>query len=373
MRRGRILILLAFILLLGALALFLLLRGLGGGAPAEPEAEGTPAPFPGGEAQIVIAAQDISRGAEIPSDGVILSPFPADFVVETMVTDLEQVIGRRARMDIARGVPITTGMITEEAGDLLGTGSDAAIAIPSGYTAISIPMTRLSGVAFALRDGDQVDVIIAMTLVDLDPDFQTILPNETGIIMGAGGTEEFPAPTITSPVDVGDVDTLGRVIVDEETEQLIYVVPSERQRPRLVTQRLIENATVLHVGTFPLPEEELAGEVVPVPEQGVGAPPPEGQQAAPPEPPKPDVVTLIVSPQDALALNWAMKAGADLILTLRGPDDGTTTETTSVTLQYLVENYGIAVPSKLPYGIEPRIDAPVQPVLPNDVEPATTP
>ena len=105
MRRGRIFILLALILLLGAVAVFFVLRGLGpGDAPEEgppPEEEVLR------DAEIVIAAQDIARGAEIPTDGVIVSPYPAEYLVETMLTDPEQVIGRRARMEIARGVPIT--------------------------------------------------------------------------------------------------------------------------------------------------------------------------------------------------------------------------------------------------------------------------
>jgi CheY-like chemotaxis protein len=83
-------------------------------------------------------------------------------------------------------------------------------------------------------------------------------------------------------------------------------------------------------------------------------------------PAAPDIVTLIVTPQDALTINWAMKSGVDLVLTLRGPKDDTTTETTSVTLNYLVDNYNITVPSKLPYGLEPRLTTPINPVLPND-------
>jgi len=37
-----------------------------------------------------------------------------------------------------------------------------------------------------------------------------------------------------------------------------------------------------------------------------------------------------------------------------------------VTLQYLVQSYSITVPSRLPYGLTPRLDEVVEPVLPND-------
>lgn len=364
MRRGRIFILLALILLLGAAAAFLVLTQLGGGSGVGPAAEPTEGPAFGGEAQVVIAAQDISRGSVIPEDGVILSPFPGDYVVETMVTDVEQVVGRRARMDIARGVPVTERMVTEQAGDLLGAGSDASIAIPPGFTAISIPMNRFSGVAYALRSGDQVDVLVSMLMLDVDPDFQTTLPNETAILVSPDG--QVLTATGASSVDSGEEGTsasaaeglpFGRVATEEETGQQMYLLPVGQQRPRLVSQRLISNATVLQVGEFEL-EEEAEQAAQDQQAEGAGAPTQQQQaQEAQQAPQRPDIVTLIVTPQDALALKWALQAGSDLTLTLRGPGDETGEPTTSVTLQYLLDNYSIAVPPRISQSTEPRLQA----------------
>ena len=369
MRRGRLLILVAIILLLGVAAAFLFLRRAGGGSGGAVQA--TPAALD--RQNVVIAAQDISRGAVIPENGVILAPFPADAVVETMITgDVTQVIGRYARQDIARGLPVTTGMITDEAGDLLGTGSTASVAIPPGYTAIAVPMNRLSGVAYALRDGDRVDVIGTMLMVDLDADFQTILPNSSMILLGNNtapltgyACQEVKASEKGLECINPEPPPFARVDTEETTGTQLYAKPAESQRPRLVTQRLVENATVLHVGSFPVPGAESQAAIGAQAAAPVGAPPQTTPQAST-GPKAPDIVTLIVTPQDALTINWAMKSGVDLVLTLRGPKDDTTTETTSVTLNYLVENYNITVPSKLPYGIEPRLSTPIKPVLPND-------
>ncbi|HET7012188.1 MAG TPA: Flp pilus assembly protein CpaB [Anaerolineales bacterium] len=369
MRRGRLLIMLAFILLMGVAAVYLVLRRLS--APPTTTGEGTPvAPD---VAFIVIAAQDISRGSVIPPDAVITAPFPADSVVETMLTDTGQAVGYRARMDIARGLPVTQNMITLTPGDVLATGSDAALVIPPGMTAISIPISRLSSVGYALRDGDQVDVLASFLIVDLDPDFQTILPNETLALIGADGVNL--TAFLCTEVKAGErglecinpaPPPFGRLDVEAESQQPLFAKPRESQRPRLVTQRLIDYATVLHIGTFTLEEEEQAASAVPVPAQGVGAPGAPPQQTTTVTIRPPDIVTLIVTPQDALALNWAVKSGVDLELTLRSPGDTTVEDTTSVTLQYLVDNYDIAIPSKLSYGVEPRIDKIVPPVLPND-------
>lgn len=378
MRRGRIFILLALILLLGAVAAYMVLTRLGGGGGGGPSAQATEGPSFGGEAQIVIAAQDISRGAVIPTDGVILSPFPADFVVETMITDLNQVVGKRARMDIARGVPVTERMVTEQSGDLLGTGSEASIAIPPGMTAITVPMDRFSGVAYALQDGDAVDVIISLLMVDIDPEFQSLLPDKTAILVSQTG-EVLTASGATN-VDTGAEGTsasspeplpYGRIDTEENTGQQLYLLPDGVQRPRLVSQRLITNATVLRVGEFPLEEEQPAAAATPAP---AGAPPQQQQaQQAAQAPSKPDVVTLIVQPQDALALKWALRAGADLTLTLRAPGDDTQIDTTSVTLQFLLDNYNISVPSKVPYGLEPRLEADARKWVPSQSTGAPAP
>jgi len=178
MRRGRVFILFALILLVGAVAAFLV---IGGAGTDEPDEVAVPTPI--GEAEIVIAAQNIARGSLIPPEAVITSPFPADYKVETMLDDPGKVIGKRARMDIARGVPITENMITDKAGDLLPVGSDASIAIPQGFTAIAIPMDRFSGIAFAMRAGDQVDVLVSMLLIDVDTEFQSDLPNQTMLLI----------------------------------------------------------------------------------------------------------------------------------------------------------------------------------------------
>jgi pilus assembly protein CpaB len=356
-----------------AVYLFIVKAGQGGGGGGEAT------PIAIDRQNVVIAAQDISRGAVIPENGVILAPFPADAVVETMITnDVKQVIGRYARQDIARGLPITTGMITKEAGDLLGTGSTASVAIPPGYTAIAVPMNRLSGVAYALRDGDNVDVIGTMLMVDLDADFQSILPNSSMILLGNNAAPLTGyACTEVKASEKGlecinpEPPPFARVDTEATTGTQLYAKPSESQRPRLVSQRLVENAIVLHVGSFTIQgAEDQAGIGAPA-APAAGAPPQTTPQVAT-GPVAPDIVTLIVTPQDALTINWAIKSGVDLVLTLRGPKDDSTTETTSVTLKYLVDNYNITVPTKLPYGLEPRLTLPVSPVLPND-KPAAVP
>jgi pilus assembly protein CpaB len=53
---------------------------------------------------------------------------------------------------------------------------------------------------------------------------------------------------------------------------------------------------------------------------------------------------------------------------MRAAEDDSRVDIEAVTLQYLLDEYNIPVPAKLPFGTQPRIDGQlVPPVLQNDV------
>ena len=62
-------------------------------------------------------------------------------------------------------------------GTVAAGGPEWASNIPQGMTAIAIPTSRLESVAFGVRDGAHVDVSACFLFVDVDPSFQTELPN----------------------------------------------------------------------------------------------------------------------------------------------------------------------------------------------------
>ena len=103
-------------------------------------------------------------------------------------------------------------------------------------------------------------------------------------------------------------------------------------------------------------EDEKPTEVAEQPEQ------PEQAQGTPtPEAPLPDFLSLVVTPQDAITLNYLLSSGAQLTLVLRNAGDDSRVQTQAVTLQYLLNQYNIPVPVRLPYSVEPRADEVVPP------------
>ena len=134
---------------------------------------------------------------------------------------------------------------------------------------------------------------------------------------------------------------------------------------------MLYDVEILQVGDFPLVEEEEAPAEVVDPAEAAAqidqtgqAPVATAEESAPVLPP--DVITIIVNPQDAVTLNYLLFSGAELTLALRasGADSITTTE--AAPLQFLLDVYNIPIPAKLPYGMNPRIDELVPPTLEND-------
>jgi Flp pilus assembly protein CpaB len=123
---------------------------------------------------IVITTQFIPRG-EVITQGVLAEiPFPKKELVEgTFITDMDNVIGKKAIYPLEPRMPITPSILL----DPVTGGSVAAFDVPVDKTALSIPIDREALIAYAPQAGDHVMVIGCMNLVDVDPEYQSILPN----------------------------------------------------------------------------------------------------------------------------------------------------------------------------------------------------
>lgn len=373
MRRGRIFIYLALILILGLGAAYIFILkspgGLGGtNQPSTPASQ---------QVSIIVASQNIPRGKLIGEGDLSTISIPVSSKIPSEFTDITLVIGQYAKSQIELGAIITASDLSPTAGSLADTGSPWSALIPPGMTAVTIPVSRLSAVGYGIQDGDHVNLIASMLLVDVDANYQTITPNLTagvlspnsdsffvGGAMIAGGTGTNVTAQSVSGLALSQQ---GRVELDPNFQYPFYIVPAENQRPRLVTQMVLQNVLVLHVGTFPLPGSSGVGAT------GAIATPVAGS-AAQATVEKPDIITLVVTPQEAVTLTYLLNSGTTMTLTLRGPsDDVSRVDTEAATLQYLLSQYRIPVPAKLPYSMEPRLDVIVPPVLPNDIVPTPAP
>jgi pilus assembly protein CpaB len=321
--------------------------------PAEPEGTPIPTATPIVFVDLVLAVQDLPRGFRITPNAVVLRPWPEQSAPFNAITNLEDVVNKIARTDIFREQPILTNMVVDDILDLARVGSDVAAILPEGLVAVSLPVDRLTSVANGIQDGDRVDLIISLLFVEVDEAFQSISPNNLTLFSVAeDGTITLQEGIQGRP----DSSTLGPVIVG----------PSERQRPRLVTQMTIQDAIVLHVGNFPA-DGRYIGVPTPTPVP-VSDDPDEESTPVPPTPtPARDIVTLGITRQDAVTITWYIEARVPVTLAIRAVNDTARTATTEVTLDYVMTTYGIELPGRRPYTIEPAIRSIRQLVADNQI------
>jgi len=330
MRRSRTLILLGIVLLLAAVAAFILFRpgDAGQGLPPEATVEPTPAvPM----VEIVVAAQKkIPRGRLITSDSVTLVEWPQNNVPPGAFASIEDVENRIARTDILYYQPLTDVMLTDDRGQLAAGGSYAALLIPNDKRAVALPIDQLSSVAYAIRPGDHVDVLASFWLLDVDRDGQY--------------------PTIPFNRNLVDELLAAGLEPSAAAQQALSSLQTATVFPRLSSQLILPDIEVLSLGDWVEP--------TPMPRFTPGAP----VEATPTTaavpgatptatPPRPNVVILMVDPQEALILQWLRESDAIIDLALRGATDRAPVGTTTVTLQYLFDSFNVTLPPKLDFTI----------------------
>jgi Flp pilus assembly protein CpaB len=300
---------------------------------------------------IVFVAQDIPAGTLITDDSVTTGPWPSTYPLPGLVTDKSQVVGKRARIDLRRGEPVFNSQLAESGSTVSDTASAMALKIKPGKVAIAVPMSRLSGVAYGIGNGDHVMVIASFMFINLDANFQTNVPNHMLLAaIDADGKITF--------VEISG----GRIFKESPLSDILlatYFVPVEAQRPRLTSSILVQDARVLSVGNANQSTTPIAP---------VATTPVPGQATTPTQVlTTPDILVIEVSPEEALAINFLIRLRADLTYALRSAGDTTVFTIPSMDLKRLMDDFKIDLPPSLAYGTSPRVDEPYIPVLGNDI------
>ncbi len=326
MNRSRVLILLGILLLVGALAVLVILPQTLAPQPAPEQ----PTPVPEIKTtEILVAAQNIPRGAIISADAIVPSKWPDDSLppADLIITSPDKVVGKIARTDILRGQPMLESLIAGDPKALAAQGSDASLFIPAGKVAMAFSVNKLSSVGYAIGAGDHVDVIVSFSVVEVD--------------------QEGQFPTVPFNRDLVDELVSAGLPAQDAVSRVLSKLDSAVIKPRLLSQLTLQNLEVLHVGEWPF------GGILPKttptlsPEQQVA----QAQAAAgtpTATPPRPDMIILLVDQQQALILQWLQQEGnIALNLVLRGAGDNAPVSTETVSYQYILTNFNITIPPKV--------------------------
>ncbi len=350
MQRGRLLIILAVILGLAVVGiiLFIVSQGIGGPQPAEDVTDGPvvdPRPTEIPTVDVIVALQPLPRGAEFVQGSIGPRAWPRNNVPPGAIALESETIGKVAKVQIFQGQPIVRDMLTDS-----GSGEDASFQIPPGRVAVAYPIDQQSSVAYAIQPGDFVDILTTAFFQDIDEEFQTRLPNKLSFVFTDLAGQE---------IEEGEGFFVLSQFLDEGRFQLFegdlpaIVFPSEAQIPRRVAQLTIQSAKIIRIGPWiqaavPTPAEGEDGEA-PVTEDGDGGVDSEESAPSPPST-LPSVVTIAVTPQDALVLLWLRKGSIETEMALRAAGEENADHLTeAVTLQYMLTRFNISVPPKIEF------------------------
>jgi Flp pilus assembly protein CpaB len=262
------------------------------------------------EGPVVVATADIPLSTRIRADQVDIKIVPIAGISVGAFSDVSQVIGQVARQPVTAGGQITATTLTGGA-----TGAIIDIDTPAGLRAIAVRVDQTSGVGTVIKTGDYVDSLIALT-------------------------EEQFASVVEDPAN---------------PDQVLVTNPG----PKGATVKLILQGMQV-LGTLLPP-------VAPPPAAAEGAP-------APTAPPgtvlneQQELVILAVTAQQAEIIRYGQTMANPLLtlsLVLRSADDfiDPTTgepvppviaETSGITLQTLIDQYGV---------LPPVIETPILPTL----------
>jgi Flp pilus assembly protein CpaB len=358
-------------------------------APEEP-VEGAPEPgLPAPSATralslatVLVARVDLPIGERIRDNLIDVEMRPSDNIAlqgNYTFSDPNELVGQITVVPISKGQEILRPMVTSDPTAIAASGSDLALFVDVGRVAVAFPIDKFAGVAYSLRPGDMVDAMMTLRVVEIDPEFNTALPNATERVIE---TELIAGRAFLFPPS-----TQGRLEFVTEINQVVEIVPSDifiegqdfeagTPIPKRVTQLTIQQAEVLWVGTWRDPrefekaarEEQALAEAAAA-EGGAVA---EGAEGAGLEPTpvsgrsenKPDVIILSMLGQDALALKWALERGIDIDLALRAQGDRTVFVTTGVSLPEIISQGGLAIPEPADFDLHPRIEDVTIPNLP---------
>lgn len=320
-----------------------------------------PSEVPAGLIEVVVSLQTVPRGWQMTAAELTTDLRFAAEVGPDVITDINDAVGLYARTDIYQGQTLTKDALVNDVRLVALQSFGPSSLIPPGFVAQSVPMDRLSSVAYGLSEGDYVDILISFVLQEIDPQFQTLLENSITFYL----RDEEGNPVLVA------VDPYGR-FEDLPTGEVTHIAPSEDKRRPILVSMILQNAKVVQVGTWQPDLPVAAATPTPVPvTEGEETPTPFVGEEPTPTPTPPDALLLALLPQQQLLLKYAVESNANITFALRGINDAQLYTIENVDFNYIQQRFNIRIPDNFEFTTE-FIEVTPTPVVDPEVPEAGT-
>ena len=290
-RSNRLVILVGVLLAVLAFVAIVILLGQdrdGTGGPAEPVTE-----------TVLVATRDIAIGDPVTSELVEEVAIDPEAVIQSPLRSVTQVSGQPALFAIPAGSQVTAEAIG--LGDPLRV--NIAAQLEPGEKAVTFQVDRVTGVDFLVKPGDSIDIVLSQSISVLQ--------------------ETADSAANTDP----DSPTRFETVTGLENQRTVKAILQDKRVLYVSSTRAIE------------PEQQDTngdGEI--------------NEEDAPPEQAVVDSVIIVFAgtDQDAEAIKFAqndLSEVGSLTAVIRHADDDEPEETLGLTIDQLVEVYGLRIPS----------------------------
>jgi len=145
---------------------------------------------------LVIVKTDIPARTVIAASQLEVKDIPIQGYPQGGFTTIQNVVGSVALLNLSAGDLIVSAMVerpnSQNTGDGILTGSTTALTVPNGKRAVAIPIGLVSGVGYAIKPGDHVDVLVTIEIKDSIPSSQattvTTLAAQDVLVLSIGET-----------------------------------------------------------------------------------------------------------------------------------------------------------------------------------------
>lgn len=127
---------------------------------------------------LVIVKTNIPARSVIGASQLVVKDVPTQGYPQGGFSTIQNVVGSVALLNLSAGDFILSPMLerlnSQNSGNGNSTGSTTALTVPDGKRAVAIPIGLVSGVGYAVKPGDHVDVLVTMDIKDSSANSQAV-------------------------------------------------------------------------------------------------------------------------------------------------------------------------------------------------------
>lgn len=127
---------------------------------------------------LVVAKTNIIARTVIGADQLTIKDVPTQGYPLGGYSNIQNVVGAVALVNLTTGDSVLSAMVENpksgSSNSPIATGSASSLTVPDGKRAVAIPIGLVSGVGYAVRPGDHVDILVTIDIKDVSGNAQTV-------------------------------------------------------------------------------------------------------------------------------------------------------------------------------------------------------